>query len=167
MQHRLELFLFIDGQVTRRSGATKNSLYDCSQLCLLGVTWLHSWYARRKPPGSDHCAAAAGKSLQRFHDVERNPFDPGQNYDAVLVRTKRQRALVHAPDLSQRCIIKKIKVITGFEDSRNNVLADQLSQSVDHVNMSRREMGVRITIRQIKSDIVCRLSLAQQITQAL
>ena len=76
-------------------------------------------------------------------------------------------ALVHAPDLSQRCIIKKIKVITGFEDSRNNVLADQLSQSVDHVNMSRREMGVRITIRQIKSDIVCRLSLAQQITQAL
>ncbi len=89
-----------------------------------------------------------------------------QNDDAVVACAKSEHVSRNTR-VSQDRVVKEIEIVSGFEDRRHHLFANQLPFGIDQVHAAGSEMRISIGVWQIKCNVVLRSTLAHQVAHPL
>ena len=121
----------------------------------------------RYAAGGNQNAARVHELFQYLQRVERNPLYIGEYHRFVFAGPKRQHAFFDAADLLESLIIEEVKVESGVKHCGDDIRSDPFAQGIEHVHPGGGKACPGIAVRQVKRDVVRRLSLPEQEADAL
>src|SRR5437660_5086683 len=133
-----------------RRGQPCEQLYSSIvYLALFCFACTKPWRELRNIPCGDQGSPIAHKFFELSQRVQRNTLDSGQNDHAIVIGAEHERILINSSDLSQRVIVKKVKVVSRFQYRGHDVGSHTVAQDLDHVRVAGGEMRPRVVVRKI------------------
>src|SRR5437660_5494908 len=119
------------------------------------------WRELRNIPCGDQGSPIAHKFFELSQRVQRNTLDSGQNDHAIVIGAEHERVLINSSDLSQRIVVKKVKVVSRFQYRGYDVRSNSLAEDFYHVRVAVGEMRPGVVIGKVKGYVVRRLALPE------